>query len=100
MNYQLHDTCFNALTNQCNLLLSPPFCSGPLAGLSLVPELAAAAAPKPVGEVGSSTPRRSTKADSGASSEAKAQAKPPQPTDLMVPAGVEVVAVTGPNTGV
>ena len=74
-----------------------------MAGLSLIPELAAAAAPKPAGEVGSSTPRRSSKGDGNAcssSSEAKAQAKLPQPTDLMVPAGVEVVAVTGPNTGV
>ena len=85
------------------LLPSPPGCSGPLAGLSLIPELAAAAAPKPVGEVGSSTPRRSSKGDGEAgSSSSEAQAKPklPQPTDLMVPAGVEVVAVTGPNTGV
>ena len=80
-------------------------CSGPLAGLSLVPELAAAAAPKPIGEVGSSLPKRGKQgaaeaaAAAAASAAASKAARLPQPTDLTVPPGVRVVAVTGPNTG-
>ncbi|KAL4458289.1 hypothetical protein ABPG75_013154 [Micractinium tetrahymenae] len=76
--------------------------SGPLAELALVPELAAAANPKPIGEVGGSAPKRGGKggssddADAGSSG---SRPKPPQPVDLTVPSGVSVVAVTGPNTG-
>ncbi|PSC69703.1 endonuclease 2 [Micractinium conductrix] len=70
--------------------------SGPMSDLSLVPELAIAAAPKPVGEIGGSVPKRGS---SGSSDGSGSRAKPPQPVDLTVPAGIDVVAVTGPNTG-
>jgi DNA mismatch repair protein MutS2 len=81
--------------------------TGSLSGLALVPELAAAATPKPSGAVGSSMPRRGAKGASAAKAgDATAPAEgstvrpaPPQPVDLQVPAGVRVVAVTGPNTG-
>lgn len=67
-----------------------------MSDLSLVPELAIAAAPKPVGEIGGSVPKRGS---SGSSDGSGSRAKPPQPVDLTVPAGIDVVAVTGPNTG-
>lgn len=81
--------------------------TGSLSGLALVPELAAAATPKPSGAVGSSMPRRGAKGASATKAgDATAPAEgstvrpaPPQPVDLQVPAGVRVVAVTGPNTG-
>ena len=77
-------------------LLALPFCSGALADLALVPELAAAAAPKPTGEVGGSVPPKGSSSGSSGGDGGKA-ARLPQPVDMVVPMGVGVVAVTGAN---
>ena len=69
-----------------------PFCSGALADLALVPELAAAAAPKPTGEIGGSVPPKGSSSSGSGGSKA---ARLPQPVDMVVPVGVGVVAVTG-----
>eukprot|EP00887_Chlorella_sp_A99_P006230 scaffold3.g6230.t1 len=68
-----------------------------LTGLSLVPELAAAAVPAFLASIAISS---SDSDDAGASSgEGGPAHAPPQPVHMVVPAGVSVVAVTGPNTG-
>lgn len=54
-----------------------------------------------MGEVGSSAPKPGSKGGNSSpdSAGSSSKAKRPQPVDLTVPAGVSVVAVTGPNTG-
>lgn len=66
-----------------------------LSGLALVPELAAASVPAPLSA--SSSGSRSKGA--AASGSTNSLPPPPQTVDLSVPAGVKLVAVTGPNTG-
>ncbi|GAB4822194.1 hypothetical protein N2152v2_009240 [Parachlorella kessleri] len=78
---------------------------GVSAGLGLVPELlneaaqaASAVVPRP-GRGGSRSAAQDSTASSSSSSGSAAGPPTPVPTELLVPPGVQVVAVTGPNTG-